>query len=85
MSRKIFVNLPVRDLKRPVDFFSQPGFTFNKQFTMRKRRCRSRSFPLNVNRFCLSANLHWLIPKTGTFKTGTFYFALSGTSHIAVT
>jgi predicted lactoylglutathione lyase len=33
MSTKIFVNLPVRDLKQAVDFFTQLGFTFNAQFT----------------------------------------------------
>src|SRR5262249_8435198 len=27
-SRKMFVNLPVRDLKRAVDFFTRLGFTF---------------------------------------------------------
>lgn len=33
MSRMLFVNLPVKDLKRSVEFFSQLGFTFNPQFT----------------------------------------------------
>jgi predicted lactoylglutathione lyase len=33
MSTKIFVNLPVRDLKQSVDFFTQLGFSFNAQFT----------------------------------------------------
>jgi predicted lactoylglutathione lyase len=33
MARKIFVNLPVKDLKRSVDFFTQLGFEFNPQFT----------------------------------------------------
>lgn len=33
MSRKIFVNLPVKDLKRSMAFFEQLGFTFNPQFT----------------------------------------------------
>jgi predicted lactoylglutathione lyase len=32
-SRKIFVNLPVKDLARSVDFFTNLGFTFNRQFT----------------------------------------------------
>lgn len=30
---KIFVNLPVRDLKRSIAFFEALGFTFNAQFT----------------------------------------------------
>ena len=33
MARKLFVNLPVRDLKRSVDFFSKLGFTFDPKFT----------------------------------------------------
>ena len=31
--RKLFVNLPVRDLQRSIDFFETLGFTFNTQFT----------------------------------------------------
>jgi predicted lactoylglutathione lyase len=33
MATKIFVNLPVRDLKASMDFFSGLGFSFNPQFT----------------------------------------------------
>jgi hypothetical protein len=32
-SRKIFVNLPVKDLKRSIEFFTKLGFSFNQQFT----------------------------------------------------
>jgi predicted lactoylglutathione lyase len=39
MSRKIFVNLPVRDLKRSMAFFEQLGFTFNPQFTDDSAAC----------------------------------------------
>jgi predicted lactoylglutathione lyase len=31
--RKLFVNIPVRDLQRSIDFFEALGFTFNTQFT----------------------------------------------------
>jgi predicted lactoylglutathione lyase len=37
--RKIFVNLPVRDLKKSMDFFTALGFSFNKQFTDDKAAC----------------------------------------------
>jgi predicted lactoylglutathione lyase len=30
---QIFVNLPVEDLDRPMEFFGRPGFNFNLQFT----------------------------------------------------
>lgn len=33
MFNAIFVNLPVENLKRSVDFFAELGFTFNAQFT----------------------------------------------------
>jgi predicted lactoylglutathione lyase len=38
-SRKIFVNLAVRDLKRSMDFFAKLGFSFNPQFTDDKAAC----------------------------------------------
>lgn len=37
--RKLFVNLPVRDLARSVDFFTRLGFTFNPQFTDETATC----------------------------------------------
>lgn len=39
MATKIFVNLPVKDLKRSIDFFTQLGFTFNPQFTDENAGC----------------------------------------------
>jgi predicted lactoylglutathione lyase len=39
MSTKIFVNLPVKDLKRSMDFFKALGYTFNLQFTNEKAAC----------------------------------------------
>jgi hypothetical protein len=38
-ARKIFVNLPVRDLKRSMEFFAKLGFEFNPQFTDDKAAC----------------------------------------------
>jgi uncharacterized protein len=31
--RKLFVNIPIADLQRSIDFFEALGFTFNTQFT----------------------------------------------------
>lgn len=39
MSRKLFVNIAVRDLQKSMDFFSALGFTFNPQFTDDKAAC----------------------------------------------
>ena len=36
---KMFVNLPVRDLKRSVEFFTKLGFTFNPKFTDENATC----------------------------------------------
>ena len=33
MSKKVFVNLPVKDLKTSMAFYKALGFTFNPQFT----------------------------------------------------
>jgi predicted lactoylglutathione lyase len=37
--RKLFVNIPVRDLQRSIDFFETLGFTFNTQFTDATATC----------------------------------------------
>jgi hypothetical protein len=38
-ARKIFVNLPVRDLKKSKDFFTKLGFGFDAKFTDDKAAC----------------------------------------------
>ena len=39
MTRKLFVNIPVRDLDKSMEFFSTLGFAFNKRFTDDKAAC----------------------------------------------
>ncbi|WP_328916893.1 MULTISPECIES: VOC family protein [unclassified Streptomyces] len=39
MSTMIFVNLPVKDLDRSVEFFTALGYTFNQQFTDENATC----------------------------------------------
>jgi predicted lactoylglutathione lyase len=39
MATKIFVNLPVQDLQKSMDFFRQLGFDFNPQFTNEAAAC----------------------------------------------
>lgn len=39
MSRKIFVNLPIKNMERSKAFFSALGFTFNPQFTNEQGAC----------------------------------------------
>ena len=39
MATKIFVNLPVKNLNRSVEFFTRLGFSFNPQFTDETATC----------------------------------------------
>src|SRR5687768_7920341 len=39
MATQIYVNLPVKNLQRSIDFFTKLGFTFNQQFTDDKATC----------------------------------------------
>jgi len=39
MTKQIFINLPVKDLKKSMAFFEKLGFTFNMQFTDDNAAC----------------------------------------------
>ena len=39
MSTQMFLNLPVKDLNRSVEFFTQLGYKFNPQFTDENATC----------------------------------------------
>jgi uncharacterized protein len=39
MARQIFVNLPVKDLNKSIEFFTKLGLTFNPQFTDENATC----------------------------------------------
>ena len=39
MVRQIFVNMPVKDLNKTIEFFSKLGFKFNPQFTDENATC----------------------------------------------
>ena len=39
MTKQIFVNLPVKDLNKTIEFFAKLGFTFNPQFTDENAAC----------------------------------------------
>ena len=39
MATKIFVNLPVKDLSKSIEFFTKLGFSFNPQFTDEQATC----------------------------------------------
>lgn len=48
MSTKIFLNLPVKDLNRSIEFFTKLGFSFNPQFTNEKGTCLIIGENINV-------------------------------------
>lgn len=39
MATQIYLNLPVKDLDKSVEFFTKLGYTFNAQFTNEKATC----------------------------------------------
>lgn len=39
MAKKMFTNLPVKDLPASIDFFTKLGFTFNPQFSDKNGTC----------------------------------------------
>lgn len=39
MSKSLLINLPIENLTRSVEFFSELGFTFNSQFTDEQSTC----------------------------------------------
>ncbi len=48
MATKIFVNLPVKELQRAVDFFCQLGFHFNAQFSDDNAACLMVSADIHI-------------------------------------
>lgn len=57
---KIFVNLPVKDLNKAMEFFSKVGFEFNPQFTDDKAAC-----------MVISEHIYAMLLVEGFFKTFT--------------
>ena len=39
MTRQIFINLPVKDQEKSVNFYSELGFTINPEFTDENQKC----------------------------------------------
>lgn len=60
MDTKIFVNLPVKDLKKSMEFFSKIGFDFNPQFTDETAAC-----------MVVSGNIFAMLLTEEKFKTFT--------------
>jgi uncharacterized protein len=60
MKTEIFLNLPVKDLNRSMDFFTALGFTFNLKFTDEKVACLE-----------IGENIYAMLLKEEFFKTFT--------------
>jgi len=60
MSKKIFVNLPVKELKHSMEFFSKLGYSFNPQFTDENAAC-----------LVISEDIYAMLLRTEFFKNFT--------------
>src|ERR1044071_5963779 len=60
MATKMFVNLPVKDLKKSIEFFTKLGYTFNPQFTDENATC-----------MIISENIYAMLLVEKFFKTFT--------------
>ena len=60
MTTKIFVNLPVKDLDKSIEFFTELGFTFNPDFTDETATC-----------MIVSEDIFVMLLTHGKFKTFT--------------
>ncbi|WP_291910276.1 VOC family protein [Chitinophaga sp. CB10] len=60
MNKQIFVNLPVKDLNKTMDFFTKLGYTFNPQFTDEKAAC-----------MVVSDTIYFMLLKEEFFQTFT--------------
>jgi uncharacterized protein len=69
MARKIFVNLPVRDLDRSKAFFTALGFSVNPQFTNDKGAC-----------IVISEDIHVMLLTVPFFQTFTKKPVADGTN-----
>lgn len=48
MPAKVYINLPVKDLRQSIDFFSDLGFTIDPVFTDENASCMSVSDDVNI-------------------------------------
>lgn len=60
MKRKVFINLPVKDLKKSMDFFTGLGYSFNPRFSDEKAAC-----------MVISDTIYAMLLTEGYFKTFT--------------
>jgi predicted lactoylglutathione lyase len=60
MNKNIFVNLPVKDLKKSIEFFTKLGYSFNPQFTDETATC-----------MIVSDTIYVMLLTHGKFKTFT--------------
>ncbi len=84
-SRSIFVNLPVRDLKKSMTFFSGLGFEFNQQFTDERAACMVVSgdaFVMLLTEPFFKTFTRRPLCDTTTHSEGLFAFSCSSRSEV---
>ncbi len=60
MPKEMYLNIPVKDLQRSIDFYTALGFSFNQQFTDEKAAC-----------MIVESNIYIMLLKEEFFKTFT--------------
>jgi uncharacterized protein len=85
MSTQIFVNLPVKDLNKSVEFFTKLGYEFNPQFTDENATCMIVSENIFVM-LLVEKYFKTFVPKgiCDTSKSAEVLVALSFESRAAV-
>ena len=73
MHKQIYVNLPVKDLKRSIAFFEGLGFSFNPQFTNEQGACME-----------IGDNIYAMLLDNAFFKTFTPKAVCDTSSHAEV-
>jgi uncharacterized protein len=85
MTTQIFVNLPVKDLNKSIDFFTKLGYEFNPQFTDENATCMIVSDTIFVM-LLVEEYFKTFMPKEicDTSKSAEVLIALSCESRAAV-
>lgn len=84
-SRKLFLNIPVRDLKRSMAFFTKLGFEFNPQFTDEKAACMiigEQSFAMLITEDFFKTFTKKQICDTKTHVEGLFAISTASRSEV---
>ncbi len=73
--KQVFINLPVKDTEKSMDFYAKMGFVNNSLFTDENQKCMVWSEQIYVMLISSDQFIKWnskIIPDTRNFSTATF-------------